>query len=249
MALVFRFPTFHPSSYFNRAPRGYDFFHDLWREVVLANAYEQQVGDYCCPQTHQGSVKIASVLLGQYKPEEISVEVDSEKVTLHGLHRIDREDGFEESEFKRFRKLPQGVDPTSVTSRVTQDGAALVIEGTKRVEEKANDDKFEAKLDFRGFKPEEIKIQMRGNELTITGKQVSEGHRSRDCSRRILLPDGVDLSSLTSRLSKEGLLTIEATRDPALLPQKRSVEVTMEKDEAGKEPKQTTSADAEETEN
>ena len=149
--------------------------------------------------------------LSHYKPEEISVAVDSETVTLHGQHRIQREDGFDKCEFERVLKLPEGVDPTSVTSRVTQDGSALVIEGTKRVEEKAKS-KFEAKLDFRGFKPEEIKIQVRGSEMTIIGKHVSEHHRSHGQSRRILLPDDVDLSSMTSRLSTEGLLTIQAFR-------------------------------------
>ena len=187
--------------------------------------------------------------LSQYKPDEISVEVDSETVTLHGQHRLEREDGFEESEFKRVFKIPQGVDPKTVKSRTSQDGGALVIEGTKRVEEKANDSKFEAKLDFRGFKPEEIKIQVSGKELTVTGKHVSERddfYLSRDYSRRILLPDDADVSSVTSRLSKEGLLTIEASRDSVLLPPERTVEVTMETDEVNeevdKEPKQTTSA-------
>ncbi|KAJ7384667.1 hypothetical protein OS493_020248 [Desmophyllum pertusum] len=253
MALVFRFPTYHPCSDYNRAPRSYDFFHDLWREI--AQAYEQQEGNSCCQQRnerpHQGSIKIATVQLNQYKPEEISLEVDSENVTLHGQHRSEREDGFETSEFRRVLKLPQGVDPTTVTSRATQDGGALVIEGTKREEKKADDGKFEAKLDFSGFKPEEIKIQQRGNELTITGKHTSEDgefHLSRDYSRRLLLPDDVDLSSVTSRLSKEGLLAIEASRDPALLPRERTVDVTMEKDEAD-EAKQTESAEEGETGN
>ena len=173
-------------------------------------------------------------------------------MTLHGQHRSEREDGFETSEFKRVFKLPQGVDPTTVTSRATQDGGALVIKGTKREEKKATDGKFEAKLDFNGFNPEEIKIQQRGNELTITGKHTSEHDEfqlSRNYSRRLLLPDDVDLSSVTSRLSKEGLLTIEATRDPALLPRERTVDVTMETDEADEESEQTTSAEPGETEN
>ena len=62
-------------------------------------------------------------------------------------------------------------DPKTVKSRPSQDGQALVIEGTKPEEEEANDGKFRAKLDFSGFKPEEIKIQLRGNELNISGKQ------------------------------------------------------------------------------
>ena len=178
--------------------------------------------------------------------------MDNEKIILHGLHRFEREDGFEKSEFKRVFKLPRGIDPKTVKSRPSQDGQALVIEGTKQLEERTKEGKFEAKLDFSGFKPEEIKIQLRGNELNITGKHISERddfYLSRDHSRRILLPDDVDLSSVTSRLSKEGLLTIEASRDPALLPHERSVGVTMETDSAdeepGDEPTQTTSAHAE----
>ena len=178
--------------------------------------------------------------------------MDNEKVILHGQHQIEREDGFEKSEFKRVFKLPQGIDPKTVKSRPSRDGRALVIEGTKQLEEKPKEGKFEAKLDFSGFKPEEIKIQLLGNELNITGKHISDGddfYLSRDYSRRVQLPDDVDLSSVTSRLSKEGLLTIEASRDPALLPRERSVDVTMETDTAHEESVEepTQSADKGET--
>ena len=231
-------------SYYNRVPRGYDFFHDLWKEIARTD--EQEAGNSC-----QGPTKIASVPLSHYKPEEISLEVDNEKVILHGLHQFEREDGFEKSEFKRVFKLPQGIDPKTVKSRPSQDGQALLIEGTNLPkEEEANEEKFRAKLDFSGFKPEEIKIQLRGNELNITGKHLSERddfYLSRDYSRRILLPDDVDLSSLTARLSKEGLLTIEASRDPALLPHERSVDVTMETDQAHGQIEETTSTDGGET--
>ena len=90
------------------------------------------------------------------------------------------------------------------------------------------------KLDLRGFKQEDIKVQLRGHELAVTGKHKSEDqgfYFSRDYSNRVLLPDDADLGSVTSRLSKEGLLIIEASRDPALLPKERNVEVSMELDE------------------
>ena len=231
-------------SYYNQVPRGYDFFHDLWKEI--ARTHEQEAGNSC-----QGPTKIASVPLSHYKPEEISLEVDNEKVILHGLHQFEREDGFEKSEFKRVFKLPQSIDPKTVKSRPSQGGRELLIEGTNLPkEEEANEEKFRAKLDFSGFKPEEIKIQLRGNELNITGKHLSERddfYLSRDYSRRILLPDDVDLSSVTSRLSKEGLLTIEASRDPALLPHERSVDITMETDQAHGQIEETTSTDGGET--
>ena len=114
-------------------------------------------------------------------------------------------------------------------------GNVLLLEGDRRVEEKAKQDdgKFVVKLDLRGFKPEDIKVQLRGHELTVTGKHKSEDqgfYFSRDYSHRVLLPDDADLGSVTSRLSKEGLLII-ASRDPALLPKERNLEVSMELDE------------------
>ena len=179
------------------------------------------------------------MLVRYYKPEEISLEVDNENVILRGQYRLGKEDGFKKREQKRVFKLPQGVDPTTVTSRIAQNGGALIIEGMKRVEKKANDDKFEAKLDFRGCRPEEIKIQLRRNELTVTGKHISEHHQSRDYSRRILLPDDVDLGSVTSHLTKDGLLTIKATRDL-----QGTFDITMETGEPGEKTNQTTNADA-----
>ena len=179
---------------------------------------------------HQGTTKIACLLLGHYQPEEISFEVDSEKVLVHGQHEFLREDGSEKYEFKRAFKLPQGVDPTTVMSRITQDGRFLVIEGRKHEEERAISGKFQRRLDFRGFKPEQIKLQLRGNRLIINGLQVCKRHQTRKSANRyILLPDDVDPSSVTSFLSKEGLLTIEASR---VLPPKSTVDITGETDEA-----------------
>ena len=195
---------------------------------------------------HQGTIKIACLLLGNYQPEEISLEVDSEKIILSGQHQCEQENGFDKSEFMRVYKLPPGVDPITVTSRINQDGRVLVIEGTRQAEDKPNDGKFEAKLDFRGFKPEEIKMQLRGNMLTVTGIQKSE--RLQSCntySRCVVLPDDVDHESVTSSLSKEGLLTIKASRDPAMLSRNSSDDITITRETNEEQKQKTTTADAE----
>jgi len=70
-------------NYYNRAPRGYDYFHDLWNEI--ARSSEEEAGNF-----GQGPTKIASVPLSYYKPEEISLEVDNEKVILHSQHQFEQ---------------------------------------------------------------------------------------------------------------------------------------------------------------
>ena len=207
--------------------------------------YEQQKADYrrAMQKPHQGTIQIACVLIGHYQPEEISLEVDSGKIILHGQRQCE-EDRFEKSEFKRVFTLPPGVDPTTVTSRINPDNGVLVIEGTKQSEDKANDGEFEAKLDFSGFRPEEIKLHLRGNTLTVTGVHVCERHQPCNTySRFIVLPEDVDPGSVMSCLSGEGLLTIKASRNPAMFSRNSSDDINITR-ETNEEPKEkTTSAD------
>ena len=221
--------NFSYNSYFNQAVPGYGFLQDLWRNTLFC---EEQARQKKLMKTYSGPVIIAWLPLNQYKPEEISLDVDDENIILHGQHQSEEEDGFENSEFKKIIKLPEDVDPTTVTSHVTRDGSVLVLNGIKRVEKKikANHDKFVAKLDLRGFTPEEIKILIRGNELMVIAEHRSEEDCSRDYRRRILLPDDADPSSLTSRLSYKGVLTIKVSRDPAFLQKKRNVDFAMKGD-------------------
>ena len=221
--------NFSYNSYFNQVVPGYGFLQDLWRNTLFC---EEQARQKKLMKTYSGPVIIAWLPLNQYKPEEISLYVDDENIILHGQHRSEEEDGFENSEFKKIIKLPEDVDPTTVTSHVTRDGSVLVLNGIKRVEKKikANHDKFVAKLDLRGFTPEEIKILIRGNELMVIAEHRSEEDCSRDYRRRILLPDDADPSSLTSRLSYKGVLTTKVSRDPAFLQKKRNVDFAMKGD-------------------
>ena len=189
----------------------------------------------------QGVVKIACVLLRHYQPEDISLEVDSEKIILHCQYQCEQEDGFEKSEFTRVFKLPPGVDPFTVTLLFSPDRSALVIGGTlKHEEDETNDGEIEAMLDFRGFKPDRIKLQLSGNVLTATGIHHQSG---RSHSRCILLPDDVDPGSVTSSLSKEGLLTIKASRDNSRLSSESSDEITITRDR-NEQPKEKTSSTA-----
>ena len=216
--------NFSYNSYFNQVVPGYGFLQDLWRNTALF--CEEQARQKKLMKTYSGPVIIAWLPLNQYKPEELSLCVEDEKIILHGQHRYEGEDGFENSEFVKVIKLPDDVDPTTVTSHVTRDGSLLVLNGIKRVEKKikANDDKYLVKFDLRGFKREEINIQIRGYELMVTAEHRSEEDGSRDFRHRILLPDDADLSSLKSHLCCKGVLIIEVSRDQAFVQRERNVD-------------------------
>ena len=96
----------------------------------------------------QGRFKIAKLPLNQYKPEEISLGFDPEKITLQCLHRSKNENGFENSEFKKVIKMPKGIDAASVTSTPSEDGRDFLLTGSERVQEneKEEDKNFAVKL-------------------------------------------------------------------------------------------------------
>ena len=87
----------------------------------------------------QGTIRIVSLPLKQYIAEDISLDVEDENIILHGQHQSEREDGFENNEFKKIIKVPHGVDPTTVKSRELKNlksGSFLVLEDDRRLEEK-----------------------------------------------------------------------------------------------------------------
>lgn len=76
-------------------------------------------------------------------------------------------------------------------------------------------DSFKVSFDVSKFKPEEITIRSEDGELIVEGKQEvkgEDGFSSRHFVRAYSLPRNVDHDSFTSRLSKEGILSIEAKK-------------------------------------
>jgi len=77
-------------------------------------------------------------------------------------------------------------------------------------------EKFQINMDVRHFKPEEITVKMVDNQVKIEGKHEERadphGFISRHFSRKYHLPKDVDVSSLVSTLSHEGMLSVKATK-------------------------------------
>lgn len=83
-------------------------------------------------------------------------------------------------------------------------------------------DKFQVVADVSQFSPEDITVKTVDNCVVIHGKHEEKedehGFVSREFTRKYMLPKEVDPESVTSTLSPEGILTVEAPKTIHELP-------------------------------
>ena len=179
-----------------------------------------------------------------YKPDEISLKVDGNKLLVSGKRHKKSDYGFETSQFERSYPIPDDVDAKSFTSKISENGL-LEIEAPKRVVAKASgnvvqqdDTKFKAVFDVSDYKPGEVSVKVQGDLLLVSGEQKFESRddeegfsQYRQFSRRIPLPKTVKLESLQSRWTKEGKLIIEGENSSASEPEGRQLDIQHETDD------------------
>lgn len=77
-------------------------------------------------------------------------------------------------------------------------------------------DKFKIDVDVKQFTPNEITVKVKDNSILVEAKHEEKedehGYVSRQFTRRYVLPDGVDLDKITSSLTPEGFLVVEAPK-------------------------------------
>lgn len=97
-----------------------------------------------------------------------------------------------------------------------KDDKGGVKEAKKSSENVVEDrDSFKVSFDVSKFKPEEITIRSEDGELVVEGKQEAksdEGYSTRHFVRAYSLPRNIDRDTFKSRLSKDGILSIEAKK-------------------------------------
>ncbi|GFS86849.1 protein lethal(2)essential for life [Nephila pilipes] len=100
---------------------------------------------------------------------------------------------------------------------------------------KAESEKFQVRLDVGHFAPEDITVKTVDDQVVVTAKhqeKVDEhGLISREFTRRYILPEGVDIDKVSSSLSADGILNVEAPRkkpEPALCANERVVPVQVQ---------------------
>ena len=73
--------------------------------------------------------------------------------------------------------------------------------------------KFQLQFDLRQFKPEEIQVRTSGNTLTVSAKHDEKDPNKsvfREYNRSYQLPKDIVVERMTSKLSTDGTLSIEA---------------------------------------
>ena len=121
-----------------------------------------------------------------------------------------------------YRKPALGTSYAFIEFTETGEGTAKndskdgVKEAHKSPENLADDhDSFKVSFDVSRFKPEEITIRSEDGELVVEGKQEvknEESFTTRHFVRSFSLPRNIDRDSFKSRLSKDGILSIEAKK-------------------------------------
>ncbi|XP_035214168.1 protein lethal(2)essential for life-like [Stegodyphus dumicola] len=99
-----------------------------------------------------------------------------------------------------------------------------------------NDEKqFQVALNVSQFKPEEIEVKIVDNYVVIHGKHEEKsdehGFVSREFTRRYMLPHNCESETVTSSLSPDGVLTINAPKKAIEPPptQERKIPIAKEK--------------------
>lgn len=174
----------------------------------------------------------------RYKPEEITVKVDGQKLFIKGTHRTETDTGYESCDFQRVYTIPEGIDTKNLTSNISEDGV-LAIEAPKQITENESQEVQEKEnyclvLDVSGYKPEEISVRVHGRDLFIRGEskqehQCDKGNKStrhQHFNWHYNLPNDVNAEGLSSKYTKDGKLAIEAPRvEPS---QPRTLEIMEE---------------------
>ena len=175
-----------------------------------------------------------------YKPDEIKMKVDGDKLLVKGKHHKKSEYGFESSEFERAYTIPSDVDVKGFTSKIN-DAGLLEIEAPKIKQDaiqqadqaiQQDDDKFKAVFNVNDYNPDDVSVKVQGNHVIVRGEQKSENKgdeetyfQKRQFIRRFTLPETAIPDTLRSKWTKDGKLIIEAEKCPAIEPEIRQLKI------------------------
>ncbi|CAF98523.1 unnamed protein product, partial [Tetraodon nigroviridis] len=108
--------------------------------------------------------------------------------------------------------VPHGVYPGAAMAQQARALSRQVSSGVSEI--KQTPESWKVSLDVNHFSPEELVVKTKDGMVEITGKHEERkdqhGFVSRTFTRKYTLPSTVNVEKVTSSLSPEGVLTVEA---------------------------------------
>lgn len=105
----------------------------------------------------------------------------------------------------------------------------MPVESQKSTKSTPSERDFSVVFDVSSFNPEDISVKLVDREIFIDGKHEERedeyGFISRQFSRRITLPKDFDTDTITILLTKDGKMTIKASRPKPLEPKERIIPI------------------------
>ncbi|KAK8723788.1 hypothetical protein OTU49_011548 [Cherax quadricarinatus] len=107
--------------------------------------------------------------------------------------------------------------PSSETSTVYRQirSSNVTSDDSQAVSCTEEDDKYKMMIDVKDFKPEDINVKIVDDTVVVEGKiEKKEGNAisTQMFTRRFMLPPIVNLNAVSSALSRDGVLTINAPK-------------------------------------
>ncbi|GIX76877.1 hypothetical protein CDAR_387221 [Caerostris darwini] len=164
-------------------------------------------------------------LLDDYLPLVPRSEHRRRRSRPHLLNALDMlENEMDQTVGKVVRRLPAALlkldddYETNGRKRKLKSGAMSLYEPKTKVQVTTKDNKFQVQLDTSNYQPDEINVKVVNDRLAISAKHEAKSdgvYEYHEMTRSFDLPEGVDPESVTSRLTINGQLTIEAPMKPA----------------------------------
>ncbi|KAF1745360.1 hypothetical protein MXB_4621 [Myxobolus squamalis] len=171
---------------------------------------------------------IISITVGEhYQMEDINTEIDGLKLKVSGKCIQTLKNGKNSHNFQREYDLPADVDLTSMKKSLSPSGTFHIVFDKKHIEPKrvlediSKDDEFRLKVNFYGFKPEEISVKIVGRDVIVEGARKSHPLSESECiystcsgyiSRTIRMGDEIDMNQLRAKISPDGSIEIFAPK-------------------------------------
>ncbi|KAK9869898.1 hypothetical protein WA026_003618 [Henosepilachna vigintioctopunctata] len=155
------------------------------------------------------------------RPEDVKLKIEGNRVIIEGKLLNKGRSKEKPTYFSKHYIMPENCDLDQMRYTITPEGVYITAPRrdtehntiSPKLEENCTTncvdlkDKFEIRLDVSDFRPEDIKIKVNGNTITIKAKRLQETGMKR-VIKTYTLPNNCEITKLERRFTPQGLLLL-----------------------------------------